>query len=294
MKKLMIAAAAAAMIGGANAVCVSGSSECNVCTAAGANVWDVKFTAKTTVLKTAGAAKACTIGSSVYRKQGTAKITGWLWNSDDCTGNCDLDFGASNADGNAPRMALTWNKKYGFVAAPSIFVAQIDKKGNKLESWGGLNDGVAIDIKFAGFGSYDTKKNYIKSLSGSFAGTLENELIGSACTVGAGGYAIYDCMAYVYAAGVPTAAYGSWSIKYNKSASKKVAKATAGLEIVQPSDEDFEPGEVDAESLDAAVASILKFSKYGIDPTSDIADVEILTEDFAGDPEDIDPEDFAD
>ena len=283
MKKLMIAAAAAAMIGGANAVCVSGENECEVCGAGGANVWDVKFTAKTTVLKAASG--TCSVGLA-YRKQGTAKITGWLWNSDDCTGACDLEFGANNADAAAPRMALTWNKKFGFAVTPSIFVAQIDKKGNKHEAWGGLNDGGAVDIKFAGFGSYDLKKNYIKSLSGSFAGTLENELVGSKCAIAVGGIYNYACKSYSYGLGVPTAAYGSWSIKYNATASKKAAKAAAGLGINQGEGEE----EDDEIELDAAVASVLKFSKYGIDPASDIADVEILIEDFASD-EPLKPED---
>jgi len=79
-------------------------------------------------------------------------------------------------------------------------------------------------LTFAGFGSFDKKNHRVTSVSGNFAGTQTPPRYGKklnnvACPPA--DYWTCDTLAYAGAPMDPSVAYGTWSIKYNASATKK-------------------------------------------------------------------------
>lgn len=92
--------------------------------------------------------------------------------------------------------------------------------------------GQVYKLRFAGFGSYDKKNQRVSSVSGSFAGTqtvprYPKAYNGVRCP--AAGY--WDCCSLLYAngsEGADSVAYGNWSMKYNAAASKQLSKNKSG------------------------------------------------------------------
>lgn len=236
MKKLMIAAAAAAMIGGAQAVtCVSekvcekdpctGEKICDIVEGAG-TAHKVAISLKTTVNKSKSTKKACEDAECTYwRQQGTKKINGLLWEQlDDCYG-C-VPFGINSA---------FWTNDEALDVEFAIGAGIIGKGENskKAEAYGTLAGDEFGALSWAAFGTWatSTKKNqcedddcvmYVKSLSGSIAGYLIPADWTDECT---------DCDLIEYVGCcddmqlVNTAAYGTIKISYDKATAKKVALA---------------------------------------------------------------------
>lgn len=243
MKKLMIAAAAAAMIGSAQAiVCVSekvcekdpctGEKTCEEVTGAGI-AHKVTISLKTTDVKGKKAkAGPCEEAECTYwREQKTKKINGLLWEQlDDCSG-C-VAVGANSA---------FWTDKGALDLEFAIGVGLIGKGTNskKIEAYGALTGDEFGALTWAGFGSMaaTTKKNlcddddctmYVNSISGGIAGQLVPAEWDDVCV---------DCDVIAYEGCcddlqlVNTAAYGTIKISYDKATAKKVALAEDDQDI---------------------------------------------------------------
>ncbi len=83
-------------------------------------------------------------------------------------------------------------------------------------------------LRFAGFGSFNKNTGIVTSVSGNFAGTQYVPRYNGKLTSGSkacpeAGY--WDCqtLSALDGAGINSVAYGSWTVKYNKSYSKKLA-----------------------------------------------------------------------
>ncbi|MGN0847975.1 MAG: hypothetical protein ACI4RA_11430 [Kiritimatiellia bacterium] len=222
MKKLMIAALAAASMG-VFAECAE-PADC---------VYAYKFKASynTGVAKaTKGKVSQC-IESSCYLKKGTVKIAGYIFGQTDATGSvdtCDEGCGCFNwADLGT---TVLWDSKTKAGLADALTTENIQligKDGKTVDAVFSLGD-----IKLAGFGKYDTKKLRVKSIKGKLAGSVAAPLCKS-CT-----YDATNCedtcdetAANVYALctleaseAATTAASGKWSVKYSKAAVKKLTK----------------------------------------------------------------------
>ncbi len=231
MKKLMIAAAAAAMIGGAFAAC----QEDTAC------VWAYKLTlsGKTTVAFTVkGKASTCT-EDVCYRKAGSFKIDGYIFGqSTDLTDEANCIEGCGCADLSAADAiddSIFWNTKSKKEVQADFAFTQLNligKDGKQLEAVATFND-----LTLAGFGTYDVKKLAIKSISGNFAGTLDAPVC-ETCTYDADNCEddceeidtiVFKLCTLEEDSADTTAAFGKWTLKPNSAAVKKLTKEYDGL-----------------------------------------------------------------
>lgn len=241
MKKLMIAAAAAAMVGGAYAAFCddepAAAPETCDCF-----VYDVKLKVKTL------APKAITVKEEfdceddesyciAYYKSATRTFDGLLWN---CCGACeDFEGGDYNI--------VMWEKKqkqavlglYDAAAKGSTeqmsfdLLNRFDKKADKVQAAAVLPLEIG-DVTIAGFGSFDKKKGYVKSIKGNAAGAIAPVIIESKNCNDCDNLVVDLCTEFedYRDDGVDAdlaAASGTWSIKYNKSLS--TGKKRAGQVI---------------------------------------------------------------
>ena len=258
MKKLMIAAAAAAMIGGAYA-----DDLCNeVIDSTSCALYNVKFTFKTlggkdakcTAAQLAGAACGNLLANGeegiAYLDNSTRKFEGILWQ---CATTCFEGVAPNESVGGDINYVL-WEKKYERNVSPKAkydasadpkwvgqngaeaeqnkfdILGRYGKKAQKVAAfWTPTMDSTDELIYAAGFGSFDSKNLRIKSVSGNAVGKLKpiNLVTENLCdddallTVLA--YMCSDfksrcCCECVAAAVAP--ASGTWSLKYNSSLSK--------------------------------------------------------------------------
>ncbi|MBR2921281.1 MAG: hypothetical protein IKL02_10645 [Kiritimatiellae bacterium] len=228
MKKLMIAAAAAAMIGGAFAAC----QEDAACVYA----YKLTLSGKTTVAFTVkGKASTCT-EDVCYRKAGSFKIDGYIFGRTDATeadpDEC-IDASCGCYDTETTFESIFWNTKSKKEVVADFSWTQLNligKDKKQLEAVAKFND-----LTLAGFGTYDIKKLAIKSISGNFAGQLDAPLC-ETCNYNADecedeceetAAIIWDLCTleqdedYVET----TAAFGKWTLKPNTAAVKKLTKA---------------------------------------------------------------------
>lgn len=225
MKKLMIAAAAAAMIGGAFAAC----QEDAACVYA----YKLTLSGKTTVAFTVkGKASTCT-EDVCYRKASSFKIDGYLYGqSEDLTNPDECIEGCGCVNLSAPE-TIFWNTKSKKEVVADFSWTQLNligKDAKQLEAVAKFNN-----LTLAGFGTYDVKKLTIKSISGNFAGQLDAPVC-ETCKYDAEnceetceetGAIIWDLCTleqdtdYVET----TAAFGKWTLKPNTAAVKKLTKA---------------------------------------------------------------------
>lgn len=229
MKKLMIAAVATAMIGGAFAAC----QEDAACVYA----YKLTLSGKTTVAFTVkGKASTCT-EDVCYRKAGSFKIDGYLYGQADGTeANPDECIEASCAcvDLSTPE-TIFWNTKSKKEVVVDTFeftqLNLIGKDGKQLEAVGTFNS-----LTLAGFGTYDVKKLAIKSISGNFAGTLDAPLC-ETCNYNASSCEdecsetetiVFKLCSLEEDSADTTAAFGKWTLKPNSAAVKKLSKAWDG------------------------------------------------------------------
>ena len=231
MKKLMIALAAAGLVGGAYAGC----QEDTKCVFA----YQVSLSGKSTVAASTKAKPSACIDADCYRKAGSYKVKGYIWGTttdmtdpSQCVEGCGcLDL--SSADTYVEKVTYLWNTKTLKKLGDMEF-SQLDLVGSNVGTKAKTVEVVAKidDLVLAGFGKYNTKKLEFKSASGYFAGTVAAPVCMS-CT-----YNQNDCTedceqvpskAFTLCAlgdsdVTTTPAYGKWSIKYSKSAAKKLTK----------------------------------------------------------------------
>lgn len=237
MKKLMIAAAAAAMISGAQAVtCVSGKETIkDPCTgqktkveyAGSATAHKVAISLKTTVAKSKNAKNECT-NCTFWREQKTVKVNGLLWellSDNECLADC-IPFGSNSA---------FWTDDGALDVEFAMGVGLIGKgeDSKKAEAYGTLSGADFGDLSWAGFGSMTGTKEgkctdctmYLKSITGGIAG----QLIAPDTLCGCDPVEYEGCCGDMQL--VNTAAYGTIKISYDKSTAKKVVAAgQLGLE----------------------------------------------------------------
>lgn len=230
MKKLMIAAAAAATVGGAFAA---------------PQVYDMTITVKATECKSANKAykNVCADDVVLYRAQATQKFYGKFWGCD-----CDViacpDVANYGKDVNDENGYIFWGAKGAFHNAEMTWsiLQLVGKQGTNIEGAFGLdlytceNGEVASDPSFvlngAGYGTALVKgcanaDNYIKSMSGNVVGTYNVSALSvlsgcKYCGETAECYA-WDFCGCTAADSDVSAAFGTFTLKYNASQAKAVA-----------------------------------------------------------------------
>ena len=214
MKKLMIAAAAAAMIGGAFAECGEPEEVVTDC----ATVYKFAASVKTTVAKTSSVKVECSDPTSLcYRTTGSQKIEGVAYN---CECECTDDL--------ADFTWVIWCKKTAVAAIADVETLQlnrIDKSTKKVEAAFTLTADYLCEVTAAGFGTFDTKNDRITKISGNFAGVAQAPFCSAKCADPTAAYGFGMCDAIEDEFDGQTIAYGTWSLTYNKSLSKKYAVA---------------------------------------------------------------------
>ena len=231
MKKLMIAAATVALAAGAFAdVCGVTTPEKEV-----RQVYKWTFTGKTTKgLPGAVEKNDCGVtGTGCYaRVPAKLKIKGWIAY---CLGTC---VAANDGTGAAEAFAFWSTKPYkADLGANAVldfdggdFPHVIGKKPNKAEAYGTFetqmvfpdNSSWDINFAFAGLGTY--KAPVYKKIAGNFAGSpAASWYVGKDVCAQT---SVYDCSALTLdcSAQPNTVAFGKWTMKYSKSASKKLVK----------------------------------------------------------------------
>jgi len=243
MKKLMIAAAVAAVSVGAFAACERPDE-----VADGAEVYDVVVNLKTTkcvcknvttVTKTACERESTTTCES-WRDVVTKKVNGVIWS---CAITCSEDIGDKETplaldqvwwdyNTNPQESAGTqffWIAKDKIILAENDlwqtkWIARIGKNNKKVEAFGTFGDG----LNWAGFGTWDSKKYRVSKISGGVAGCWGAPYDCSSFDPDEKKYTD-DCPAYklcedeVVEDITKTAAYGSFTIKFNSKKAKKLA-----------------------------------------------------------------------
>lgn len=211
-----------------------------------AQVYDVNLTVKTTACKEIKITKTiATLEGFDYsdvkgetlavRKQASTKIAGVIW-------GCECETIANPAwrlynDGTTIGGYLFWN--VGGEGPFNIFTTafkwavfnRIDN-GDKAEGvWALANADIDNTVAFlgAGFGKVKgtTCRTVLSSMNGNFAGFLLAGSDASGCAFCGGdtctAWQVCPCTAMYYDLSL-TAAYGTWKIKYNKSASLKLRR----------------------------------------------------------------------
>lgn len=238
MKKLMIAALATVAVAGAYAACDYEAPDT-------AWVYKWTFSGKTTVgtpvtatvIKNAcgyngssGDAGACGLA---VRVPASLKIEGYTW-------VCKPGCGSDAFEQFAEIQEIFWQTK-PFKASMSGGVSTcvsniIGKKAKQFEAAGlaefsayadnaltGNDQGTYL-LTYAGLGKYDAKNGRVTSVSGNFAGFLDQPYyIGKIGTTYCPPAGFWDCVTGALTCG-PSVAYGKWSAKYMSSASKKYLK----------------------------------------------------------------------
>lgn len=198
-------------------------------------VYSVKMTVKTTKgligTATTDSSTVCTPGevtttATVIRLPDSTKFDGYIY---DCTATC-----RTIADGSA----VVWDSKrkaqLDGAAFTTTFINVIGKKQADAE-WAWTFAGTATydetrsqayALTGAGLGKYSKAKGYYTSFSGNFAGTTgaSYDLSKTASKLHVCDPSqVWQCDALDTLVDSDTVAYGTWTAKYNASASKKFA-----------------------------------------------------------------------
>ena len=228
MKKFIVAAAVAAI--GAGAFASNCAPEQKIEDSAWVYQW--KFSGKTTAGKTkaaAGSSSSCNPtdpANCTYRAPASLKIQGYTYA---CNPTCDngnpFEFAFVEAN-EVFWMTKPW--KASMSGGVTTEIANVIGKSKKQVEVAGLADfteqaeNVTYALTYAGLGKY--KKGHITSVKGNFAGTASQawayNLKKDLCILA--GY--WDFCTLDLVCEGETVAFGKWSAKYLKSASKKFAK----------------------------------------------------------------------
>lgn len=232
MKKLIIAAVAAATVGGAFAACTPGIQP-KVKLPTWAYTW--KFTGKTTdgalVKGWSKSTGTCAPGSTgvadcAIRIPASLNIQGYTYTCEPCCGGF--------AEFDKETFYITKPAKDQFSDDKGVSIAfanVIGKKAKDVEIAGTftgetVDSGEKYTLSFAGLGKYDLKNQRVSSANGNFAGKLEvphykkySIIIGGCPEAN-----IWNCDATAYAGAPESVAFGKWTVKFNSSAAKKYSK----------------------------------------------------------------------
>ena len=161
---------------------------------------------------------------AIIRTKDSTKFQGWIY---DCTATCD-----TIANGTA----VVWDSKrkaqLNGAAFDTKFINVMGKKQSEAEwAWefaGAANYGddnlvQEYALTGAGLGKFNTKKGFYTSFSGNFAGAATASFDLSKKTT-CDPSQIWKCDKLDELGDSDTVAYGTWSAKYDASASKKYAK----------------------------------------------------------------------
>ncbi len=221
MKKLVVMAAVLVAAASSYAECapVETPEEGNC-----AQVYTVAISVKTTAPKTGSIdiGSECAPGSTsvCYRVISSKSFKGYYWT---CDCGCDffqylkLDlFDKKTEQMIVEEGSIEWD-----------LVGRIGKKNTDVEASfsfiGGTTNAPTAEFFGQGFGKFDEKNNRVSSISGSILGTLAAPYCSADCAPGLGFAMPYD-LCDLTKLDVDTIAYGTFSIKYNSSASKKLAE----------------------------------------------------------------------
>ena len=233
MKKLMIAAAAAAMVSGVYAGNCTPDEP--VAPTGAATVYSVKMTVKTTK-GTAVAGKdvdkgsQCTPGSTtatcvVYREKDSTVFQGYIY---DCNTACDVIKTGSQVFWDSKRKVQLDDGKI------TTTLLNVMGKKQTVAEWAWTFAGAAqydetrkqeYTLTGAGYGVYNTKNDRYTSFSGNFAGTatpsydLKTNVSKVSCACDPS--IVWDCNDLDATVSNDTVAFGTWTAKYDASASKK-------------------------------------------------------------------------
>jgi len=231
MKKLMFAALAAVSMG------VMAENDCTPFvppTVDPTLVYAFKASVKTTKgvtssLTTIDPGSICEPGSgsvtttaSILRAKDTTAWAGWIY---DCTATCDTIKNGS---------VVAWDSKRKAQINDAAFAWDIlgILQGKKVAEGAWTFTGTAqydsvraqtIEVRGAGYGVYTAKKGYYTSFCGNFAGKMSASYDLSKKAVNCDPSQYWECTDLTTLVDADTVAFGTWSMKYNASASKKFA-----------------------------------------------------------------------
>ena len=219
MKKLMIAAAIAALAGVTFADC---GIDC-------AYAYRLKLAGKTVKGKSLAAKSACETGAC-WAKPASLRIAGYIYGVTDAEGEEGCATCGCN-DFSGFETVGFWNEnKVQVTFEPTVELFEILRNGGAKNKAQILIK--AGDLNLAGFGVYNPKTQKLKSASGFFAGTIEAPVCAGAydkstCEWGEATPAqVYTLCNLEEAADASAAiAYGRWSLTYKAD---KVAALEAG------------------------------------------------------------------
>jgi hypothetical protein len=232
MKKLVVMAAALVAAASSYAQCAPGPDpvEAGPC----AQVYTLEISIKTTIAKSGsltidnGDCAPAGITGVCYRVISSKSYKGYYWN---CECGCEL-FQDNVLD--------LYNKKTDL---PEVITGTIDwdliqkigKKNTEIEAAFGI-EGATAEFYLMGFGKFDTKNDRVSSISGN----VQAFLIPPYCTVDCapGTFApAYDLCAPILIPNMnETIGYGSFSMKYDSSKSKKLAANANYIDSLLPYD----------------------------------------------------------
>ena len=163
--------------------------------------------------------------ANIVRAKDKTKFAGWIY---ECTATCDTVAKGSVVAWDSKRKA-----QLNDAAIATDLIHVIGSKQTQAE-WAFKLTGTATynwgdaeyDLQYAGFGKFS--KGFYKSFSGNFAGTVNAVTYVKGVKAGMvqdctpAGY--WDCEEFEFGTDEAAVAYGCWSAKYSKSASKKFAK----------------------------------------------------------------------
>jgi len=232
MKKIIIATLAA--MTGFSAI---GSACAPAPTPDTAWVYKWQFKGKTTTgkaLKTVSSACGPTTSECAYRVPASLKIQGYTYacSPQSCIDG-SLGFETIFAEANEV-FWMTKPYKSSFAGGVTFEVVNLIGKNKKKVEVGGLtklSDEFNTDwnLNFAGLGKYKTSNGgHISSVSGNFAGYASKALYVNPKLCGAVTAGVWECDTMTLVCEErPTVCFGKWSVKFQRSASKKYLSGKA-------------------------------------------------------------------
>lgn len=232
MKKLMIAALAVASISAfADNVCAPDDpvvTEPTLVYSFKANVKTTKGVSGVSVTNNGSicAPEDDVVTGTVIRVPDTTTLAGWIY---DCTATCETIGTGSIVVWDSKRKA-----QLNDAAMEKIILQVIGKKQADAEfafkltgtfEYDATRQQALTEVIFAGLGKYNKAKGFYTSFSGNFAGTAAASYdLSSKSNVICDPSQVWLCTDLTTLVDADTVYYGTWSAKYNASASKKYAR----------------------------------------------------------------------
>jgi len=222
MKKLMMIAAAMTIAGSAFAACQDGpTNTVGYC----ALVYKVKMNLKTTKAKTLSGyydkSDCEDVDAVCYREKGSIALNGYAYA---CECSCEGFMSAAVTLWDKKKVYYTYEDTLGW-SVLNIF----GKNSKKVEGSWTLTSDPLYFLVGSGFGSFDPKSYLIKNISGNVAGFGAPPVCIEDCEDESA--AAYDCddVFEDMVSELPTVYFGTWSYRYSKSDSNKLADDSTSI-----------------------------------------------------------------